>query len=208
VRKDIQPGQTFPDFELPDHLNNMRRLSDLQAEHPYLRRSNPMVLVLARGHFCAKDLQQHRDLVAFYPKIVVGYTQIVTIMPDPLPRVQDFREGTGAQWTFLADEEGVVRQTLDIAEYTDPDHNAQIPYTLVLAPGLQIFRIYNGYWFWGRPTTQELWRDLRDLGERIQPDWDLSLPGLREAWQAGDRTQFYPYGSDRWWAKSPTSEQR
>ena len=27
-----------------------------------------------------------------------------------------------------------------------------IPHTLVLRPGLVIHSIYNGYWFWGRPS--------------------------------------------------------
>ncbi len=202
MRADIVPGATFPDYELTDHLKRPRRLSELQREHPYVRASNPMVLVLARGHFCAKDQQQHHDLVAFYPKIAVAYTQIVTIMPDELARVQDFREGVGAPWTFLADPDRVVQRDLDIAEYTDGGHNAQIPYTLVLGPDLVVDKMYNGYWFWGRPSTDELWRDLRDLTRRIRPDWDLSAPGLREAWEAGERTRFYPYtGARGWWTQ-------
>ena len=28
-----------------------------------------------------------------------------------------------------------------------------IPHTLVLKPGLVVHRIYNGYWFWGRPSV-------------------------------------------------------
>jgi hypothetical protein len=27
----------------------------------------------------------------------------------------------------------------------------------------------------------------------IRPDWDLSAPGLREAWEAGDHSMHYPY---------------
>ena len=199
MRSDIVPGAVFPDVTLPDHLGQRRSLSALQGEHPYLPGGNPMILVLARGHFCAKDQQQHRDLVAFYPKIAVAYTQIVTIMPDPVAVMQDFREGVGAPWTFLSDTERVIQRALDIQEYTDPVHDPQIPYTFVLEPGLVIATVYNGYWFWGRPTTEELWRDLRAIGRRIRPDWDLGAPGLREAWEAGDRTRFYPYTNERWW---------
>ena len=61
-----------------------------------------------------------------------------------------------------------------------------IPHTLVLKPGLVIHSIYNGYWFWGRPSFVDLWHDLRDATREIRPDWDLSAPGLREAWDAGD----------------------
>jgi hypothetical protein len=66
-----------------------------------------------------------------------------------------------------------------------------IPHTLVLKPGLVIYRIYNGYWFWGRPSFD----DLREVMGEVRPDWDLSTPGLREAWDAGDRSKHYPYSS-------------
>jgi hypothetical protein len=47
-----------------------------------------------------------------------------------------------------------VQKDLDIAEYTDPDHNSMIPHTVVLEPGLRVYKIYNGYWFFGRPTVE------------------------------------------------------
>lgn len=201
MRADIVPGATFPDFALTDHLGQTRRLSDLQRDHPYLpsEMGNPMVVVLGRGNDCPKDQQQHRDLVALYPKIVVSYTQIVTILPDALGDVQDFREGVGAGWTFLSDAAHIVPRDLDIVEYTTLPHQPTIPYTFVLEPGLKIYSIYNGYWFWGRPSTEELWKDLRTVHQKIRPDWDLGAPGLRDQWEAGDRGRFYPYEGDRWW---------
>jgi hypothetical protein len=66
-----------------------------------------------------------------------------------------------------------------------------IPHTLVLKPGLVIHSIYNGYWFWGRPSIDDLWRDLRAATSEVRPDWDLGTPGLREAWAAGDRSPFH-----------------
>jgi len=75
MRTDIAPGASFPDYELPDQNGERRRLSDLQG-------SDPMVLVLSRGHYCPKDSRQHLDLAAFYPKIAVAYTKIVTISTD------------------------------------------------------------------------------------------------------------------------------
>ncbi len=56
------------------------------------------------------------------------------------------------QWTFLSDPGRTVQQDLDIQEYTDPEHNPMIPHTLVLKPGLIVHSVYNGYWFWGRPS--------------------------------------------------------
>ena len=63
--------------------------------------------------------------------------------------------------------------------------------TLVLRPGLVVHTIYNGYWFWGRPSFYDLWRDLRDVSREIRPDWDLATPGLREAWEAGNHAAFH-----------------
>ena len=34
MRSDIQPGATFPDYELPDHENIPRKLSELQGDDP------------------------------------------------------------------------------------------------------------------------------------------------------------------------------
>jgi hypothetical protein len=70
-----------------------------------------------------------------------------------------------------------------------------IPHTLVLKPGLVIHSLYNGYWFWGRPSFYDLWHDLREAIRENRPDWDLSTPGLRQAWDAGDRSPFH--GWDR-----------
>ncbi len=186
MRPDIVPGVKFPDYELTDHTRQRRRLSELQG-------NDPMILILSRGHFCPKDHQQHLELAAFYPKIAVAYTQIVTISTDRWYETNEFRSSVGAQWTFLSDSGRKVQKDLDIQEYTDPYHNPMIPHTLVLAPGLVIHKIYNGYWFWGRPSTEDLWHDLRDVTRACRPDWDLAAPGLRENYDSGDQTQHWPY---------------
>ena len=66
-----------------------------------------------------------------------------------------------------------------------------IPYTLVLKPRLVVHSIYNGYWFWGRPSVVDLWHDLRVVTSEIRPDWDLAAPGLRKAYDAGDMSPFH-----------------
>ena len=186
MRSDIVPGGIFPDYELPDHTGAMHKLSDLQG-------GDPMILTLARGHYCPKEHQQHLALAAFYPKIAVSYTQVVTIATDDRHTLQEFRSSVGAQWTFLADPGRIVQQDLDIQEYTDPENDPMIPHTLVLKPGLVVHTIYNGYWFWGRPSVDDLWLDLRAASREVRPDWDLSKPGLREAWEAGDKSLFHGY---------------
>ena len=189
MRSDIAPGGTFPDYELPDHTRTLRSLSEIQGE-------DPLVLTLARGHYCPKEHQQHLELAAFYPKVAVAYTQIATISTDDHHESQEFRASVGAQWPFLSDPGRTVQRDLDIQEYTDPEHDPMIPHTIVLKPGLVVHRIYNGYWFWGRPSVVDLWHDLRDVTTEIRPDWDLATPGLREAWDAEDHSSFH--GWSRW----------
>src|ERR1700749_4935208 len=141
----IRPGGTFPDYALPDHTNTVRKLSELQGD-------DPLVLTLARGNYCPKEHQQHLELAANYPKFNVAYTKIATISTDAPHSSQEFRASVGAQWPFLEDPGRLVQQDLDIQEYTDAEHDPMIPHTLVLKPGLEIHTIYNGYWFWGRPS--------------------------------------------------------
>jgi peroxiredoxin len=189
MRADIVPGARFPDYELTDHTSTRRKLSELQG-------TDPMILILARGSFCPKDHQQHLELAANHPKIAVAYTNIVTLSTDNIIETNEFRAQVGAEWTFLSDAGRHVQKDLDIKEYTDPFHDPMIPHTLVLKPGLVIHSIYNGYWFWGRPSFDELWRDLREVTREIRPDWDISGPELRAAWDAGDKSQFFPYKSE------------
>ena len=88
MRSDIVPGATFPDYELPDHEDVPRRLGELQGD-------DPLILTLARGHYCPKEHQQHLQLAAFYPQIAVAYTQIATISTDDHHTNQEFRASVG-----------------------------------------------------------------------------------------------------------------
>jgi hypothetical protein len=78
-----------------------------------------------------------------------------------------------------------------------------IPYTLVLKPGLVIHSIYNGYWFWGRPSFEDPRRDLGEVTRPIRLDWDLAAPGLRENWETGDHSMHHLYQADH--ERSPSA---
>ena len=153
MRADILPGSAFPDYELSDHTATRRKLSDLQGQHP-------MVLVLSRGGFCPKDRRQAELLVQFHREMEVSYCRLVTISTDSLSETNEYRTGAGAHWPFLSDAGRTVQKDLDIAEYTDPVHNPMIPHTIILEPGLVVFKIYNGYWFLGRPDFSTSWKRL------------------------------------------------
>jgi peroxiredoxin len=185
LRNDIIVGATFPDYQLEDQAGVLRRLSELQG-------GNPMVLHLSRGSYDPKEHRFLKSLVDSYPEFRVAYTRLVVISTDNPLNLNEFRDSLGALWPFLGDPDRTVQQDLDIEEFTDP-HNPMIPHTFVLEPGLQIFRIYNGYWYWGRPSIEDLRRDLREVNRETRPDWDPSDPALRAAWEAGDHSNFYPY---------------
>jgi peroxiredoxin len=187
MRKDIVPGATFPDYDLPDQTGKHRKLSAIQ-------RGDPMIVVLGRGGFCPKDRRQHEGLVVLHREIEVGYCRLVTITTDNLLETNEFRAAAGAHWPFLSDPGRKVQKDLDIAEYTDPTHNPMVPHTVVLEPGLVVHKVYVGYWFFGRPTVEELRGDLRTVLQKCRPDWDLADPEIRAAWARGEKAGFYPYG--------------
>lgn len=184
----IQVGQTFPDYVLPDHTKTPRRLSALQGE------ADPMLVVLIRGFFCPKDREQLKALTHFHPQLVVGSCHLVVITTDDWHTTNNLRQQLGASYTFLYDEAHRVRDDLDICEYTDTQHYPMIPHTFLLAPGLEIRSVWNGYYYWGRPSTSELHAELRKLTRDIRQDWNLTDPEVKKRWDAGNKSIFYPYG--------------
>jgi peroxiredoxin len=187
MRSDITHGAVFPDYELSDHTGEHRKLSELQGQ-------DPMVLVLGRGGYCPKDRRQAEGLLQLHREMEVGYCRLVTITTDNITQTNEYRSGIGAHWSFLSDSRRIIQKDLDIAEYTDPHHDPMIPHTLVLEPGLRVYKVYNGYWFFGRPTVEELRLDLRAVLQRCRPDWDISSAEQRAAWAKGEKARFFPYG--------------
>ncbi len=173
----LTPGSVLPDFELSDDLGARHTLSELQGD-------NAMVLMLGRGEHCPRERQHQREMLTFHQWCAVAFTQLVTILPNDLHETSKMRIATGAYWPFLADADLEVQRALDIREYTDPHHDATVPHTVVLAPGLVVDKVYVGYWFWGRPSPHQLWADLQDLHQRIKPDYDPTVPAVRAAWLA------------------------
>jgi peroxiredoxin len=178
MSENLQPGVTIPDFELPDETGAMHRLSELQGD-------DPMILLLGRGEHCPRERQHQKEMIKLYEWCAVGFTQLVTVLPNDQHDTYKLKISTPADWTHLCDENLEVQKTFGIHEYTDPHHhNATVPHTLVLAPSLLIDKAYVGYWFFGRPFAYQLWEDLQELFRRIKPDFDPTLADVREAWDA------------------------
>lgn len=166
----LQVGDRFPDFELPNQDNEVTQFRFTQ---PSLMDKKlgfwdgyPLILVFYRGFFCPRDRQQLLQLVQFQSELAVNYCQLVTVSVDS-PLVQAaFRAGLGAQWPFLSDQKREIIKQINILDETEGEYAycAQ-PYTFVLRPNLMIYKIYNGWFFVGRPTIEELRLDLRAIME-------------------------------------------
>jgi len=157
--------ERFPDLELLDHTGRLRRLSELAG-------GDPVALVTSRGWWCPKEQRFLRGLVALQDEFEVAYSRIVVLSVDP-PEVQSaFRAGLGARFTFLSDHERRYLEQLGLRETTDTLHDPYLPAAFMLHPDLRVHSSYNGYWFWGRPTPQEIREDMRAITQAIRPDWD------------------------------------
>jgi hypothetical protein len=152
------------------------------------------VVQLGRGEHCPRERQHHRELLKFHEWCGVLESELVTIVPNDLHETLKLKMTTGAHWTFLADVDLEVRSKLGIEEYVDDHHTASVPHTVVLAPDLEIFKVYCGFWFFGRPSIYDLWADLRDLRKKFDYNFDPLAPGVREEWERRhpDRAQHVP----------------
>jgi peroxiredoxin len=172
MRSDLVTGSRFPDMQLPDHSGHQRRLSELAG-------GDPLILNFYRGWWCPKEQRFMRGLVQLQEEAEVAYSRMVSISVDPPEFAAAFRAGLGARWTILSDSKRQWLQELDLLESTDTLHHPYLPYTFTLYPDLTIHGVYNGYWFWGRPTLEELRRDMREITKNIRPDFDLQKTGRR-----------------------------
>jgi len=165
----LAPGARFPDVALRDHAGNERWLSELVA-------GDPVVLQFYRGFWCPKEQAFLRRLVRLQDEAEVAYCRFISVSVDE-PRVAAaFRAGLGARWTFLCDPDRVVLERLGLRETTDTVNDPYVPAVFTLFPDLEIHRAYDGYWYWGRPTDEELRQDMRAISRRIRPDWSAPTP--------------------------------
>lgn len=81
--------------------------------------------------------------------------------------------------TFLSDHERQAITELDLVEQTTPGFKhglVAVPYTFSLAPDLTIHRVYNGWWYVGRPTLEELRQDFRTMMQAARDDYEYRPP--------------------------------
>jgi len=122
-----------------------------------------------------------RRLTELQEDLQVNYCKLAVVSTDPPEVSAAFRVGLDATYTFLSDHERRGIRQLDIVEVTPPDFKhglVALPFTFSLAPDLTIHRIYDGWWFVGRPTLEELRQDMRALMQMCRPDYHYNGPSL------------------------------
>ncbi len=169
----LKPGEKFPDFELPDQNGKNRKLSSFtrqsEADKRYgFKDGYPIIVIFSRGFFCPRDQQQFRNLVAFQNELNVNFCKLVSISADEPLVSSAFRSGLGANWPFLSDLDRKLIKELNILDETEGEYAYRsLPYTFVLKPNLEIYKVYDGWYFVGRPTVEELRQDLRAIMQEM-----------------------------------------
>ena len=105
------------------------------------------------------------------PELRVNYCKLISISVDDAMNTKEVRDSLGATWPFLMDSDRKLLHELEMTDTTDSVHGeVYIPYTFILDRDRTIYKIYNGWWYVGRPTAEEIRMDFRALMSR-RHDW-------------------------------------
>lgn len=179
------PGDIFPDLTLPDHTSTPTKLSSLNR--PYLLDTYtglfptgyPLIVIFFRGFFCPRDQTFFKNLVARQSDLQSALAHIVAISVQSPEVNSAFRAGIGANdVTFLSDEPRKAIQGLGILDETEGEYaRVARPYTFILHPDLKVHKVYDGWFFVGRPTVDDLLKDLNEVMSGLKgwkyEDWSI-----------------------------------
>jgi peroxiredoxin Q/BCP len=103
----LQPGDTAPDFELPDQDGRPRRLTDLLAGGPVVLFFYPAAMTPG----CTAQSCHFRDLAREFAE---AGAQRVGISMDAVERQQEFAGKHGFDYPLLSDEGGAVARQFGV----------------------------------------------------------------------------------------------
>jgi peroxiredoxin len=115
---------------------------------------------------------QLHHFVELQEELAINYCHLAVVSVDPPEVSNAFRTGLRANFPFLSDQERKVVQLLDMTETSKSRGITAIPYTFCLLPDLTVHNLYCGYWYVGRPTLDELRKDLREMMKKVRSDFD------------------------------------
>ena len=97
----------------------------------------------------------------------INYCKLITVSVDDKMNTNETRDALGADWPFLMDPDRRLLYELQMVDTTDPDHGeVYIPYSFALDRERTIYKIYNGWYYVGRPMVEEVRKDWRVLLSR------------------------------------------
>lgn len=103
--------------------------------------------------------------------MAVNYCKLINVSVDDQLTSKEVRTALAADWPFLCDHDQKLAHELQMVDTTDDVHGqVYIPYTVVLDRDRTIHKIYNGWWYLGRPTVEDLRHDLREIMSK-RDDW-------------------------------------
>jgi hypothetical protein len=105
-------------------------------------------------------------------EIQCEYGRLAVITTDSCEVNGAFREGLGAAFPFLSDQDRTTAAALELIEETDSTHRPLLPTTILLDSCLRMVEAWHGFWFWANPTPEELRQGLREITRREQPSYD------------------------------------
>ena len=145
----LGPGDRLPDIELDDHAGNRRRLSELVG-------GDPTSLQFFRGWWCPKEQRFFRRLIALQDEAEVAYARLVPVSVDPPRSRRRSAPGSARAGRSCPTRTAPCRPSSACARRPTRVNDPYVPAVFTLFPDLTIHRAYDGYWYWGRPTTEEL----------------------------------------------------
>ena len=64
----------------------------------------------------------------------------------------------------------------------------------MLEPDLRVYKAYEDYWFFGRPTVENDATTWATCCQRCRPDWDITTASSEQRGREATKMNFYPYG--------------
>ncbi|MCH8841509.1 MAG: hypothetical protein IID61_00870 [SAR324 cluster bacterium] len=123
------------------------------------------------------------------PDLAVSYYSIVTVTTEPRLETVEMRHGVAALWPFLSDHERHLLNELELVDESEHRFGPVfIPTTFVLDGDRIIRNVYNGWWFVGRPTVEEIRQDMRNIFSK-RDDWEY-----RKQWKTPGESNKYMGG--------------
>ena len=185
MRSDIRPGGIFPDYALSDHTNTVRTLKELQGD-------DPLVLTLATGQLLSEgapaapgagcELPEGRRRLHPDRHDLDRRPPLDTRVPRLGRRPVDLSFRSRSDRTEGSRHPGIHRPR---ARPDDP------PYARAQAGAGDSQHLQRVLVLGSPVLLRPVRSDLCAASSEIRPDWDLSKPGLREAWDAADYSMFH-----------------